>query len=346
VRSPGSAGVLHAAHTLNGGQSWREVTPAATNARGCQVAASHEDAASALLIADVSDGDASPCSTSLSLTQDDGTSWRAIPPPQAYGNDCAAGYGWFADTIFASAGADPATAPRSVAMWQVGASTEWTTASAGAGLVLTEVTGMRSSGALLGAALSTDPHVGNGRLMGSDDRGASWYDIGNLPGPNTALFMDERTPASGASAQPIYAISDKASQESQDLPVRTLWRWNDERRLWVALPDIPRIVSVPDPLTQPETAVVGVGPDGGLLISAPITMSVTGEPANRAFWYWADTAQRWTRNEAASAPGAYLYGLGWSGNAATLWLIYLHLGVPPHLELFTTRFTADSLRLR
>ena len=66
------------------------------------------------------------------------------------------------------------------------------------------------------------------------------------------------------------------------------------------------------------------------------------EPASRSFWYWEETTQRWIRNDAASAPGAYLYGLGWSGNAATLWLIYLHLGVPPHLEMFTTRFSADS----
>jgi hypothetical protein len=114
----------------------------------------------------------------------------------------------------------------------------------------------------------------------------------------------------------------------------------------VGLPGIPRAVNIPDPLTQPETAVVGVGPDGGLLVSAPLTTSVTDEPANRVFWYWVDTAQRWIRNEAASAPGAYLFGLGWSGDAATLWLIYLHLGVPPHLEMFTTRFTADSFRLK
>ena len=121
-----------------------------------------------------------------------------------------------------------------------------------------------------------------------------------------------------------------------------LWRWNDERRQWVALPDIPRLVNVPDPLAQPDTAVVGVGPNGGLLVSAPITASMNEEPASRSFWYWEETTQRWSRNDAASAPGAYLYGLGWSGNAATLWLIYLHLGVPPHLEMFTTRFSADS----
>ncbi len=154
--------------------------------------------------------------------------------------------------------------------------------------------------------------------------------------------MDDRAPSAHAATEPIYAISNKASQTTQGIPARVLWQWNDERRQWVALPDIPRLVNVPDPLAQPDTAVVGVGPDGGLLVSAPITASMNEEPASRSFWYWEETTQRWIRNDAASAPGAYLYGLGWSGNAATLWLIYLHLGVPPHLEMFTTRFSADS----
>jgi hypothetical protein len=342
VRTPGIASILHVARTLDGGQTWRELAPTNSSANGCQIAADHEAFSSALLVTDASDGGTGPCSAQLLLTQDDGDTWRSVPTPQEYANDCAAQYSLFGDTIFASAGADTVTtASRPIAMWQVGASSAWATPFAGVGLVLTSVTGMRSSGKLLGAALFTDPRSGDGRLVGSDDGGASWYDIGGLPGSNSALFVDARMPDGGAATRPIYAVSAK-SQSAQSLPARALWRWDDERRLWAALPDIPRVVNVPDPLAQPDTAVIGVGPDGGLLVSAPITASMNEEPASRSFWYWEDTAQCWIRNDAASAPGAYLYGLGWSGNAATLWLIYLHLGVPPHLEMFTTRFSADS----
>jgi hypothetical protein len=341
VRSPGTASVLHVARTLDGGQTWRELAPTISSASGCQIAADHKNFSSALLVADGSDGGTGPCSAQLLLTQDDGDSWRSIPTPQAYAADCAAEYSLFGDTIFASAGENATTQPQSVEVWRIGASSAWATPFAGVGAVLTSVTGMRSSGKLLGAALFIDPHAGVGRLVGSDDDGVSWGDIGGLPGSNSKLFVDARTPDGGTATRPIYATSFEA-QSAQSLPVRALWRWNDERRQWVALPDIPRLVNVPDPLAQPDTAVVGVGPDGGLLVSAPISASVNEEPASRSFWYWQETTQRWIRNDAASAPGAYLYGLGWSGNAATLWLIYLHLGVPPHLEMFTTRFSADS----
>jgi hypothetical protein len=343
VRSPGSASFLHVARTLDGGQSWREVAPTVTNASGCQIAADHESFSSAMLIADSGDSGTGPCSTRLMLTQDDGDSWRSIPPPQEYANDCAAGYSVFGDTIFASAGADTVTSTaRPVAMWHVGASSVWDTTFAGPDLAVTAVTGQRANGKLLGAAAFTDPNAGPGSLVESADGGATWSQIGALPGANAMFYMDERTPRAHAAADPIYAISAKSSQTAQSPSARALWRWNDERRQWVALPDIPRLVNIPDPLAQPDTAAVGVGPDGGLLVSAPITASMNEEPESRAFWYWEDTARRWIRNDAASAPGAYLYGLGWSGNAATLWLIYLHLGIPPHLEMFTTRFTADS----
>jgi hypothetical protein len=207
------------------------------------------------------------------------------------------------------------------------------------------MSGQRANGRLLGVAAYTDPHGGPGSVVESADGGATWSQIGALPGATATLYVDERAPGAHAAGDPVYAISLK-SQTAQSSPVRTLWRWNDERRQWAALPDIPRLANVPDPLAQTDTTVVGVGPDGGLLVSAPINASMNEEPASRTFWYWEDTAQRWIRNEAASAPGVYLYGLGWSGNVATLWLIYLHRGVPPHLEMFTTRFTPDLFRLK
>ncbi|HEX3272361.1 MAG TPA: hypothetical protein VHR15_17080 [Ktedonobacterales bacterium] len=342
VRSPGSASVLHVARTLDGGQTWRELAPTITSASGCQIAADHENFSSALLVADSSDDGTGPCSARLLLTQNDGDSWRSIPAPQAYATDCAAGYSLFGDTIFASGDENTAAPPQLAEVWRIGASSTWTVASAGSGLIVTAVVGQRSDGRLLGAAAFSDPHAGPGSIIESADGGATWNQIGALPGANAALYIDERAPQAHAATEPIYAISNKAPQTTQGIPAKVLWRWNDERRQWVALPDIPRLVNVPDPLAQPDTTVVGVGPDGGLLVSAPISASVNEEPASRSFWYWEDTAQRWIRNDAASAPGAYLYGLGWSGNAATLWLIYLHLGVPPHLEMFTTRFSADS----
>ena len=341
IRTPGSASLLHVARTVDGGQSWREFTLPVTSASGCQIAASHESFSSALLVADVSDAGTGPCSTRLLLTQDDGDSWRSIPTPEEYASDCAASYSLFDHTIFASAGEDLATAPpRPVEVWQVGVSSAWTTTLAGVGMALTSVNGARPGGKLLGAARFTDTHAGVGQLMESTNGGLNWSAIGSLPDANTELFLDARTPDPNKPVSPIYAIS-ATSQSAQSSPARALWRWNYERRQWVALPDIPRLVNVPDPLIQPDTAVVGVGPDGGLLVSAPITASMNEEPASRSFWYWEDTAQRWIRNDAASAPGAYLFGLGWSGNSATLWLIYLHLGIPPHLEIFTTRFTAE-----
>jgi hypothetical protein len=342
VRSPGTTNVLHVARTLDGGQTWRELAPTISSASGCHIAADHENFSSALLVADASDGGTGPCAARLLLTQDDGDSWRPIPTPQTYATDCSGGYSLFGDTIFASAGENTTTPPQSVEAWRIGASSAWTIASAGPDLIVTAVIGQRSDGRLLGAAAFADPNAGSGSIVESADGGATWSQIGALPGANATLYMDERAPKAHAANEPVYAISNKAPQTTQGVPARVLWRWDDERHQWVALPDIPRLVNVPDPLAQPDTAAVGVGPDGGLLVSAPITASLDDEPASRSFWYWEDTTQHWIRNDTASAPGAYLYGLGWSGNAATLWLIYLHLGVPPHLEMFTTRFSADS----
>jgi hypothetical protein len=342
VRSPGTASVLHVARTLDGGQTWRELAPMISSASGCQIAADHETFSSALLVADVSDGGTAPCSALLALTQDDGDSWRPIPMPQAHTTNCAAGYSLFGDTLFASSGENATVPPQPVEVWRIGASSTWVTASAGPDLIVTAVIGQRSDGGLLGAAAFAEPHAGTGSLVESAGGGVTWSQIGPLPGANATLYVDERTPRAHPATDPIYAISEASAETTQENSARVIWRWDDDRRQWGALPDIPRLVNVPDPLAQPDTTVVGVGPDGGLLVSAPITASLNDEPASRSFWYWQETTDRWIRNDAASAPGAYLYGLGWSGNTATLWLIYLHLGVPPHLEMFTTRFSVDS----
>lgn len=344
LRSPDSASVLHAARTADGGQTWGEFTPPLASARGCRIVVDHSAPARALLIADAESGMNGACATYLALTDDGGGHWSAIPPAPGYAGLCAANYVMLADTIFVSAPTDTATRqPRPVELWRINGGASWIPTGTGRpDLTLAAVAGMRASGRLVGAALGADSNAGVGRLVESGDRGATWSEIGDLPGPNAALIIDERPADLRARTDPIYAISDRSPQTARDTPARALWRWNDARHLWAALPGIPHLSNAPDPLALPESSVIGAGPDGGLLVSAASASSMSEEQPQQDFWYWNDTAQRWIVNQAVSAAGVYLYGLGWSNEAATLWLIYLHIGVPPHLELYTTRFSADA----
>jgi hypothetical protein len=215
-------------------------------------------------------------------------------------------------------------------------------------LLVTAVVGASPSGGLFGVANHDGAPDSPGELMESADSGATWRSVVNLPGPHATLFVDER--GQRAPDSPVYAITDGAPQPAgntdANASTRALWRLDEAQHGWATLPAIPHLPTAPDPLTQPETTVVGVGPDAGLLVSVPDGASKNEEPAGRALWYWANTAQRWVVSETVHPAGAYLYGLGWSGDTATLWLIYLHIGVPPHLELYTTRFTSNTLALK
>jgi hypothetical protein len=348
LQSAGAAFALHAARTLDGGRTWLEVPTPITSAAACRIIADHDTPERALLVVETSVGEIGACAPRLLLTSDDGGAWNEIPPAPIYATDCAAQYAMLANRIFVSADATSLSGrPETVESWRIGQASSWLPATSGLpGLIVTSVAGVQSNGRLVGAAIFTDPQAGAGQLVESEDGGATWSVTGSLPGANATLFMDERAAALRTSAQPIYVIADIPPQTDHTYPTRALWRWNETPATWESLPGIPRLANAPDPLTQPDSAVIGMGPGGGLLVSAPVPGSANEEPASRYFWYWDDTAQRWLLNESQSASGAYLYGLGWSANDATLWFIYLHIGVPPHLELHTAGLAENTFAVK
>jgi hypothetical protein len=345
-QTAGGLSVLHAARTLDGGASWLERAVPAVSATGCQIVADQEAPSRALLIAHTNATDGPACQSRLLLTQDDGVTWREIAPSPTVGAGCTASYALQMGAVFVTPAADSATgAPGGVAFWRIDSSGPWTSPDTGQPqLIVTAVVGARPGGRLLGLATMNGAPDSTREMMESADGGTTWRSIGSLPGPHPTLFVGER--GQRAPGGPIYAIADGRPQTAGAAPTLALWRWDDANHVWATLPAIPHLPTAPDPLAQPETTVVGVGPDGGLLVSVPDGTSKNEEPAGRALWYWANTARRWVVSETVHPAGAYLFGLGWSGDTATLWLIYLHIGVPPHLELYTTRFTPNTLTLK
>jgi hypothetical protein len=340
--SPVGPSALHAARTRDGGLTWREIALPVTSASSCAMEVDHDTPARALVIVTTTlDGTTGACSTRLLLTRDNGSVWSEIPPAPAYATECAPSYRLVAGAIFASAGAEPATAQlRPVEFWRIDTTSSWISTSAGRpDLIVTAVAGQRSNGALRGAATFTDPTAGPGQIVESADRGATWSAIGGLPGANAALFLDEGPAESRSGAGALYAISDQATQPSGGSTKRALWRWNESRRIWQALPDIPHLSTAPNPLAQPDFAVIGVGLDGGLLVVAPGANQTGDDQSRQNFWYWNSASQRWLVSESQVALVVRPYGIGWSANNATLWLIYAHLGVPAHVELYTTTLT-------
>jgi hypothetical protein len=337
-QSPAGASALHAARTLNGGLSWREVALPLNSATSCDMETDHDIAARALVAVTTASDATGACSTRLLVTRDNGDHWSEIPPAPQYASDCAAGFRLFHDTLFAFAGADPVTAKlRPIALWKIGVSSSWTQASSGrADMVVTAVAGQRAGGQLLGAATFADPNAGPGSLVESADGGATWNAIGALPSVNAALFIDEGPPASRSGADTIYALSEHAPQSVGESNTRALWRWNESRRLWQALPGIPHLQNAPAPLAEADFAVIGVGLDGGLLAVAPGANQPGDDQSRQNFWYWNARENRWLVSESQIALVVRPYGIGWSGENATLWLIYAHLGVPAHVELYTT----------
>jgi hypothetical protein len=148
---------------------------------------------------------------------------------------------------------------------------------------------------------------------------------------------DRRIVKSRPDAGAIYAVSDQAIQSPGGSAKRALWRWNEGSRVWEALPGIPHLSNAPDPLAQSDFAVIGVGVDGGLLVVAPGANQTGDDQSRQNFWYWNRASQRWLVSESQVALVVRPYGIGWSANNATLWLIYAHLGVPAHVELYTTK---------
>jgi hypothetical protein len=336
-QSPAGASALHAARTLDGGLSWREVALPLNSATSCEMESDHDIAARALVAVTTASEATGACSTRLLLTRDNGDHWSEIPPAPQYASDCVASFRLFDDTLFAFAGAEPVAAKlRPVALWKIGVSSSWAQASADRpDMIVTALVGQRAGGQLLGAANLTDP-AGPGSLVESADRGATWQAIGALPGANAALFLDEGPPASRSGADAIYAVSSRTIQSAGDSNTRTLWRWNESSRLWDALPSIPHLPNAPAPLAQADFAIIGVGLNGGLLAVAPGANQSGDDQSRQDFWYWNTKENRWLVSESQIALVTRPYGIGWSGDNATLWLIYAHLGVPAHVELYTT----------
>jgi hypothetical protein len=223
----------------------------------------------------------------------------------------------------------------------------WTAADNGlsdlAGLALV---GFRPGGHILATTPDVSGPPGASWLAESSDYGASWRNLGVLPGAFPVVYAStDPSVTDGGGWGRLYVLAEPliggapAGVTVNVLVTGTIGsRWTP-----IPLPPVAAIDSFGYNATQPQ--VVGVGPAGSLLAQRGIVQGAGAAQlsAARRLWAWSPGQGRWLPDPQPTLGDADLFGWGWSHGDQTIWVSSLQLGVPPSLRLFTKTYTAANL---
>jgi hypothetical protein len=290
----------------------------------------------------------------LFLTLNGGVTWRAVP--WAMTNSmapCDIRFALDGVTVFAwsttqplIAGPLPADAVgRLIVTRDAGAT--WSAADSGLpndnGLALV---GFRAGGRILATAPEAHGPPGAAALMESTDYGASWRNLGDLPGafPIVYASTDPSATRDGGWGR-LYEIARPLADGAQTDTSRAFLATVTIGAGWTPIPLPPLLTGDEASSSAADTIVLGVGPAQSLLVERSVVASSSGAQLSpeRRLWAWSVAQGRWLLDPQPSLGNADLLGWGWSHGDQTFWITSLQLGLPPTLFLFTKTYTAASL---
>lgn len=348
----------HAYYTNDAGAAWRSLALPQTIAQGCSVIADGEKATNALAIlispytyTTYNGGCPAP---SLYLTADTGATWMRIPTPvRASGLACeintalrdGAIYLWADKPILSDT--NPYLPPTGRFIVSRDEGRTWIPADVGlddsAGF---DIVSFRPGGRIL--ATIADPKTSGSatRLMESGDFGASWSDLGAIPGAFAQVYAsDDNTANDHGGWGRLYALARSESHGVPTIPASFTLATSYAGQRWapVTLPPVAPGVALNPQSLQPLAR--GVGPAGTLEVERGIVESPNAQLSpSRLLWIWNPARKLWLLDPLPLPGNLSVMGDSWNAGDQTIWVTTLQLGVPPILQISTKAYLADDLK--
>lgn len=340
---------LQVAVTVDGGATWTPLTPPAQTGGSCSIQVDSLGATAALLAIFPEATAQAPCPLpALFHSANAGLSWRVIPLPPDAQPVCGVQFTLAHGVIYLSADKPlshnvlSSSSVRSVSgllLRSTDFGVSWRACDTMGVATSARVIAVRDSGVTLAeASIATGGGQVYDALFESHDYGDAWAEVARLPASQTTVHAsanpDERSEGGWG---PLYAtVTVHPQGKPAGVAILQVWKLSSDHTRWERLPAIPSVLSPDAPAPDEDTVVVGVGSSGSLIVAAPAPDVPNQEtPSAKYLWLWDATQQQWALDSYRIDSGAYFSDLGWYHNSPTLWITYIHLGIPPHIELFT-----------
>ena len=358
--SPFSAGAprgvwsAEAFYTDSGGSHWSRLPLPQSTGLDCSTLADGQNSANALIA--LGQGlapDGSCIAPFLYLTTDTGASWIKIPwplgPSEAACQFSAALEGgviylWAPTPLVR--GTSPYASPSGRLVVSRDHGQTWALADNGLDdITQLNIVGFRPGGSILAVIADVQGNGSSSLLMASDDYGASWRSLGDLPGafPQVFVSSDHRA-ADPAGWGRLYVLSRTVVNNSPSVPPAYALSTGFLGGKWSDVPLPPLAAGQASTATANQPLVIGVGPVGSLEVERGIVESHNAQlsPA-RLLWVWDPLHSEWLQDPQGIPGNLALEGSSWRAGDQIIWVTTLQLGVPPILQIYTKTYPADLL---
>lgn len=357
VASGAPVGQIMIARTANGGASWQPVAIPAMSAVFCQIITDGASGSGALLIAYPPDAADGSCQTP-ELSYHPGTyesvttqnNWERVPWPASvpatvcdlqFALEGGAIYAWSENALVLPTGAGG----RLIVTRDGGAT--WAAADAGMnGANGFQIVGFHSGGGILASVFDVRGPPGSAALMESNDYGAYWRSLGDLPGAFPTVYVSTDPDLPGGWGR-LYVVARPlvgGAPSFHGAPmVATAAHIGGA---WTVIPE-PPLTTDDSPTAQDSLPVaLGVGPAQSLIVQRGAVGSNDHGQITQAHWLWAWSVsqKRWLRDTDPGPGNVDVIAWSWSHGDQTWWLTALKLGVPPTLLLYTKTYPSAALK--
>ena len=344
----------HAYVTANGGAHWNALALPETSAQGCAVNADSERPSSALFV--LTQGlapDGSCIAPYLYLTSDTGASWTHVPWPIGPSDGACsfttalqggAIYVWSDKPIVRGTNAYIPPTGRLIVTRDGGQT--WALADTGlddsSGL---DIVGFRPGGHILATTANVRKSGSSSTLMTSDDYGATWRSLGDLPGAFPQVFVSNDNAATDHNGWGrLYELAETETNGFPTVPQTQYLATSYLGQGWTPIPLPPLPAGAATNAQSREPLVIGLGPAGSLEVERGIVDAANAQLSpSRRLWVWSPAQSVWLLDPQAIPGNLELQGATWRTGDQIFWMTTLQLGVPPILQIYTKVYPADIL---
>ncbi|HEX8982349.1 MAG TPA: hypothetical protein VF792_06250 [Ktedonobacterales bacterium] len=340
--------IAHGFATSDSGRSWMRLRLPDETGQTCSIDSDDADptGASALYVLGQNPAPDGSCTApKLALTKDGGITWTRVQWPLGpsdaacqYGSELIGGAIYLCSTYPLTRATNPYIPPTGRILVSRDAGQSWAPADSGLedanGLT---IVGFRRNGHIL--ATISDVHSGgdSSLLLGSDDYGASWSNLGRVPGafPQVYVSSDLNATDHGGWGR-IYALTHTKENGSITIPLQPELATEVIGQPWQVIPLPPMAAGTASDSQSREPLVIGVGPGGSLELERGIVEEPQTQlsPARR-LWLWTPATRRWFLDPQPLPGNLEIQGVAWADGAQILWVTILRLGVPPVLQIYS-----------
>ncbi len=345
------AWTAHAYYTASGGSHWSALALPSAKAQNCTVIADGERANSALFIlTSGATADGACLAPDLYLTSDTGVTWTQVAWPNGPTNAACqfnaalrggALYLWSHDPLMLGTTRKAPPIGRLIVSRDAGQL--WSLADYGlndaTGL---DIVGFRPGGHILATIADARSSGGASLLMASDNYGASWRDLGQLPGvfPQVYVSSDSSVTDHGGWGR-LYALAQAQVNGLPASPRQFLLASAYLGGGWasIPLPPLPGSSAANPQASDPR--IIGLGPAGSLEVERGVIQAANAQLSpSRRLWIWSPALRTWLLDPQPVPGNVELQGASWRAGDQIFWLTTLKLGVPPKLQIYTKVFHA------